>query len=1495
MSNDHSYLEHLSEQKLISIISNSKSGLLFLDNKGLILSANKSVSNMTGFSQQKLVGSSVYNFINEFSRNTFSEFIDRIFFEKESDFCNVIFKTDNSLPLELIIEGIYLDQNECCIRMTDNSSNSVNLEKMKTEQNTYKSILDNLNEGVVFVDEYENVQYANKAGDIIFGLNPGELRNRNLKDFLGFEQSEILTKQTFRRKQGLKTQYELTICCNDGLEKTLQVSGTPYNDRQGNFIGTLGLFFDISIQKKYEKEFEHRHQLESIISKLSREFIHVKSAEIDDMVDLSLKVIGEFSGVDRSYIFLFDENKDFMSNSHEWCNLNINPQKESLQHLPVEMFSWWLENLQNNNLIHLPKVSDLPDEAYNERVVLEAQDIKSLLVIPLQSNDSLLGFIGFDVVKNYKNWSNNDQLLLNLYGEILVNAFKRISYEKELNLLNQNLEEKILNRTKELENINELNKNIIHAIRLIVITTDSSGYIKSLNPFAENSLGIKIKEREQDYNIINFINTDSQDLIVDEIVLKNSDKQHLEFKNFITDWNNKKNQNSHKEWQFKSISGEKLDVIITVEKLMNSRYSSGGYVIVAIDITDRKKAEALAKMKEIENQVIVQSVPDLIFKINKQGVLLDYLNNVNGILYEAPENFLGKNIREVTPYEIAANAMAALDTAFKDGKAIFEYQMDIDNNDYFFENRIVAISDKEAFSFVRDITERKKTDLELKNTTKNLSVLIENLDTGILFENKNRTVTLANQTFCDMFDLHYNSKSVSGFNSDEIFKNVSSIMPNPEEFLKRIKDILGDGTKVLNDELWLKNRKVIERDYTPVKSGNELIGHLWQYRDISERKKKEKYHVQQRDLGFSLAGLTLIDDAIELVLSTLLDIDTIDAAGIYLLEENNEILRLKSQKGLSEDFADAVNFYTKNHKNYQLVCDGEPFYNYFDTDTSKSPLFKKEKLKDVGIIPFRHENKVLGSINIGSRTSNQIKLDDRMAVELISSLLGDTVERIRIENELRLSQRNFNLMFDTLEDFMFILDKDGNIIKTNPVVSNRLGYTAEELKGLSVLQVHPAERRQEAAGIVEEMLQGKRVFCPIPLCTKEGKFIPVETKVVYGKWDENDALYGISRDITERLRKEEELRKSELRWRFALEGMGDGLWDWNIITNEVFYSSQWKKMLGYEDSEIENRFDAWINLIHPDDLKESKDAIERHIRGDNEIYLSEHRLLCKNGDYKWILDRGKIVEYSDDGIPTRMIGTHTDITIRKNFEVQLQKAIEREKELNELKSRFVSTTSHEFRTPLASILMVSDILINYQHKMNPESVSEKIKLIKMHAIQLTDIVNEVLQLSKIKEGRIVFNPQANDLVVLCKNSINSLKTTFQIENVLTFTSTFETLVINIDKFLITQAISNLISNALKYSGENPEVSIEIFEEDDNIILSVKDKGIGIPSDDQKHLFTPFFRAGNAKTIQGTGLGLSIVKETILMHGGNISYESNYGIGSTFKLHFPKKLLISFTI
>lgn len=236
-------------------------------------------------------------------------------------------------------------------------------------------------------------------------------------------------------------------------------------------------------------------------------------------------------------------------------------------------------------------------------------------------------------------------------------------------------------------------------------------------------------------------------------------------------------------------------------------------------------------------------------------------------------------------------------------------------------------------------------------------------------------------------------------------------------------------------------------------------------------------------------------------------------------------------------------------------------------------------------------------------------------------------------------------------------------------------------------------------------------------------------------------------------------------------------------------------------------------------------------------------------------------------------------------EEELRLALNQEKELNELKSRFVSMASHEFRTPLTSILSSASLLGRYVEDIENKNIDKHLNRIKSSVSNLTGILNDFLSLSKLEEGKVEVNLSQLDIEELCQEVIDATKSLIKKEGQEIIHQVHgESLPMMIDKHILRNILFNLISNAIKYSSD--KVFCDVHFTASNMEIRVKDTGIGIPLDDQKHLFSRFFRAGNVTNIQGTGLGLNIVKRYIEILNGSIRFESTPEEGTTFFVKLP---------
>lgn len=236
-------------------------------------------------------------------------------------------------------------------------------------------------------------------------------------------------------------------------------------------------------------------------------------------------------------------------------------------------------------------------------------------------------------------------------------------------------------------------------------------------------------------------------------------------------------------------------------------------------------------------------------------------------------------------------------------------------------------------------------------------------------------------------------------------------------------------------------------------------------------------------------------------------------------------------------------------------------------------------------------------------------------------------------------------------------------------------------------------------------------------------------------------------------------------------------------------------------------------------------------------------------------------------------------------EEEVRKALEKEKELGELKSRFVSTASHEFRTPLATILSSVSLISKYTGPEDEEKRAKHIERIKSSVNNLREILNDFLSLGKLEEGKMHNKPEVFDLVAFCKGVTEEMQALAKPGQKIIYEHTGNTEVF-LDPQLLKNILINLLSNSIKFSNENKPIHFNSEANPERISFTVKDEGIGMAEDDQKNLFERFFRAKNAINIQGTGLGLNIVKKYVELMEGDISFSSKLNEGSVFTVTYP---------
>jgi PAS domain S-box-containing protein len=413
--------------------------------------------------------------------------------------------------------------------------------------------------------------------------------------------------------------------------------------------------------------------------------------------------------------------------------------------------------------------------------------------------------------------------------------------------------------------------------------------------------------------------------------------------------------------------------------------------------------------------------------------------------------------------------------------------------------------------------------------------------------------------------------------------------------------------------------------------------------------------------------------------------------------------------------------------------------------------------------------------------------------------------------------------------------------------------------------------------------------------TKDGRVIWCEwfNSALKDKDGKVITIMSLVQDITERKTMEQSLSEFNERYEILSKATNDAIWDWNIETDSELWNHGIQTIFGYDDKEVASSHIWWKNKIHPEDYprigKEIQDA-----NGKAETnWTSEYRFLCANGSYKHVLDRAYIIYH--DGEPVRMIGAMQDITelvrYRQNLEEmvkerthKLNQALEKEKELVGMKSRFISIASHEFRTPLATISLASGFLQKYLAKMTPGQVAQKLEEVEKQVKQMTFLLDDVLLVGKAEAGKIKINLSKLTTAALkqiASDAVESLGT-----HKLVYSEKCDQMEITTDEKLIRNIVTNLLTNAVKFSPDKNKVYMDVSCDQQRMRITVRDEGMGIPAEEIEELFIAFSRGSNVGSIEGTGLGLSIVKKAVDLLSGSLDVKSELGKGTEFKIVLP---------
>ena len=365
---------------------------------------------------------------------------------------------------------------------------------------------------------------------------------------------------------------------------------------------------------------------------------------------------------------------------------------------------------------------------------------------------------------------------------------------------------------------------------------------------------------------------------------------------------------------------------------------------------------------------------------------------------------------------------------------------------------------------------------------------------------------------------------------------------------------------------------------------------------------------------------------------------------------------------------------------------------------------------------------------------------------------------------------------------------------------------------------------------------------------------------------------------------QQELRETEARWRAALEASAEAVWEWNVQVGTLTHSVAHESMSGYSLQELGDTLD--LERVHPDDRIAQAAAIQAHLRGETARHHSSFRLRHKDGHHVWIESNGLVIERNARGEPLRMVGTHRDITKRKEAEQALKLALTAANDASQAKSAFLATISHEIRTPLNGLTGMLDLLRRSQ--LDPEQ-QELIQVADISARQLRGLLNDVLDLSKIEAGKLAFEQVAFDVQEQLGGVVRTFAAVAQSKS-LRLEATWNTpqRLLSGDPQRICQVLNNVLDNAIRFTaagGVQVHVSTRLLDSGDacELLIVVSDTGIGVPDAQREKIFEAFTQAeqSTARRFGGSGLGLTLCRQLCRHMAGDIAYQPRQGGGSVF--------------
>lgn len=910
------------------------------------------------------------------------------------------------------------------------------------------------------------------------------------------------------------------------------------------------------------------------------------------------------------------------------------------------------------------------------------------------------------------------------------------------------------------------------------------------------------------------------------------------------------------------------------------------YIVLVRDVTDRINLEkALIESQELYKS-LVESQDSLLALLDESGSILFLNNNAATLLGGDPVSLVGSSILEFLPSMQRKEQVDGFRQVTATGQnAIFDTAIPLGGQQHWYRVSIQPVRNATG-SITRvlvnatDITDRKESErlleekvrlrtAEIETVQKRLQLATRAVGLGIWELTPNNGNLVWDERMYEIY----------GYKPGEIQEDLPTFMRlvHPDD----VVSLIG------NMQMLLEGQVLEQTTYRIIRPNNEVR------------------HVKAH-------GMVIYDEhkAVDYIVGTVLDItnDTIAEQNLRESESQNRLLFEESPDPAI--LLDGHGHYVRVNHAYEvlsgysqeLLIGKHPYeLGIINEEITKAWEGKWQELLGKKGTNTSFEFKHTGRNNIVQIVEARLYPVTISGVTHILCNMRDVTERNQVQEKLQSLAQRLELATQSAGTGIWDCDLKAGITDWDDQSLRLFGVTREQYEsGQHTWQslIHPDDYEEvmqsywAAIRLEAKFNQEYRIICP----DKSIRYIQDNAIITLDADGKPDHAIGTFNDITSRKLSEIKLASLAQRLELATKSAKIGIWEWNIKENTLLWDEQSYKLFGLEPRSETNPFNMWATCVHPDDLSIQMELLNQTNQHGME-YASEYRIIWPDQTIHYI-NSNAITLYDKDGTPMRMIGTNLDVTLRRQAEMLLKRREETLSKANRelerairMKDEFLASMSHELRTPLTGILGLSEAMQYMVYGELNEKQLNALANIRNSGQHLLELINDILDVSKIEAGKLELVTQITSLNEICQASVRLVKVMAQKkQQAMEIEIDTQPVYINIDARRIKQVLVNLLNNAVKFTPEGGTLGLKAHADEEKRVVTIQiwDRGVGIGEEDQEKLFKPFVQLDSSLSRQnnGTGLGLVLVKRLTELHGGTLDLRSEVGRGSTFTITLP---------